>query len=120
MRWFGPSWGAPVCDPAYAAPTPTAPCAECGKAFHDLDQGVILPFHGNPGDPSELPYHHTCFMKTLGLYPLVHVLQYGFPLCGFSRLLPCDWPKGNTWVRMEEREAANCPHCKLALFKQAV
>jgi hypothetical protein len=67
MRWFGKSWGAPVCTPESEAPRPSAPCAHCGGAIGEHDSGVILPFAGGPGDPPELPYHRLCLLDALGL-----------------------------------------------------
>lgn len=113
MRWFGANWGAPVCDPTKHAPTPTAPCARCGKPFVEGDRGIILPFHGLPTDPPELPYHHECLMEELGLYPRIHILYHGFPLCRFSAEVPGKWPTGHKWVDLRERDQATCPACKL-------
>lgn len=67
MKWFGESWGAPVCTPENHAPKPQERCAACGMHFQDSDRGVILPFLGGPEDPPELPYHHRCLMRALGL-----------------------------------------------------
>lgn len=69
MKWFGASWGAPVCAPEDHAPVPGGACAVCEKQFRDDDQGVILPFVGGPDDPPELPYHLACFRDALGLGP---------------------------------------------------
>lgn len=114
MKWFGKSWGAPVCDPAKHAPTPTVACAYCERAIIAGDQGVILPFHGNPGDPPELPYHHGCLMQSLGLGgPFVHILIAGFPICGFSDKVPAEWPAGHKWVGVEDRDQATCPSCRV-------
>lgn len=69
MKWFGRSWGAPVCAPEDQAPLPDAPCVCCESRFKADDQGVILPFVGGPDDPPELPYHLACFRDALGLVP---------------------------------------------------
>jgi len=69
MKWFGESWGAPVCAPEDNSPLPEAPCAACEERFQANDQGVILPFLGGPGAPAELPYHLACFREALGIGP---------------------------------------------------
>lgn len=47
MKWFGESWGAPICDPKYHWLTPTGrPCLGCGKPIADGDQGFMVPNHG--------------------------------------------------------------------------
>lgn len=28
----------------------------------------------------------------------IHILHHGFPLCGFTEVLPGDWPEGHRWV----------------------
>lgn len=67
MKWFGESWGAPVCAPEDHAPVPGGACTVCEELFKAADQGLILPFLGGPGDPSELPYHLGCFREALGI-----------------------------------------------------
>ena len=46
----------------------------------------------------------------------VHILWHGLPMCGFSNALPCDWPKGHTWVHRGV-PWATCEDC-LAAEKQ--
>ncbi len=68
MKWFGESWGAPVCQPEdHVAGLPDAPCTCCNRAFVEGDIGVIVPLIGGPGDPKDVGYHHACFMESLGL-----------------------------------------------------
>jgi hypothetical protein len=57
MRWFGESWGAPVCEDAEHVATPVGcECFEC-----ELDQGFMLPtvwpdqFVGTVGEDGVLP-----------------------------------------------------------------
>jgi hypothetical protein len=50
---------------------------------------------------------------------LVHVLNYGQPLCGFSVKIPADWPPGNKWVGLDEWADATCPRCIEALKKRS-
>jgi hypothetical protein len=45
---------------------------------------------------------------------IVHVLDRGFPLCGFSSALPCDWPHGHVWVSAVDASHAGedvCAEC---------
>lgn len=45
--------------------------------------------------------------------PVVHILQYGLPLCRFTPELPEGWPQGHRWVGLDERNLATCPTCIL-------
>jgi len=64
--WFGPSWGAPICLPANECETPNRPCYLCSKEFVSEDRGLVMPFHGGPGDPASLPAHLECLSVALG------------------------------------------------------
>lgn len=33
---------------------------------------------------------------------VVHVLQYGLPVCGFNTNIPARWPHGNKWCRADQ------------------
>jgi hypothetical protein len=117
MRWFGKSWGAPVCEPETVSETPVGtPCGGCESLIKAGDYGVILPFAGAATDPSELSYHHGCFMRMLGLKDTtlepekVHILHEGLPLCRFTQDVPADWPQGHKWVSKTE-PGANCQAC---------
>ena len=116
MRWFGESWGAPVCEADEHQPTPDVPCAGCDVPIQEGDQGVLLPFAGDPGDPPELAYHHGCLMWNLGLSH-VHVLWEGLPLCRFQMGFPKDWPEGHKWTRLETwRVEATCSECRRTAY----
>lgn len=39
----------------------------------------------------------------------IHILRNGLPLCGFSSLVPNDWPPGHSWVALPE--LADCVDC---------
>ena len=70
MKWFGASWGAPVCEPQDHVPCPEGrECPMCLKALQAGDQGVLLPFLGarEGGDPPDQPYHIRCFLKSVGV-----------------------------------------------------
>lgn len=61
--WFGPSWGAPVCDPVSHVDTPVgSPCCECDVAIVDGDSGFRLPYTSTGG---LLTYHRVCFLRTV-------------------------------------------------------
>ncbi len=34
---------------------------------------------------------------------IVHILDAGYPLCGFDRGVPRDWPANHRWVTMDDR-----------------
>lgn len=71
MKWFGRTWGAPINKECEETSTPTTPCCYCGKLFKPDDFGVVMPFHGEEGDPPEVGYHHHCLAETLGIDPCV-------------------------------------------------
>ena len=43
---------------------------------------------------------------------VIHILNEGFPLCGFSSDFPVNWPEGHLWVSITEPDDANCEECK--------
>lgn len=49
---------------------------------------------------------------------IIHVLRYGFALCGFSVALPRDWPEYHRWVPLENWEQATCQWCRQAAQPQ--
>ncbi len=67
MKWFGESWGAPICDVAERVERPAADCMYCARALVDGDRGVVMPFAGVPGDPPWLAAHLDCFLESLGI-----------------------------------------------------
>ncbi len=66
LRWFGLSWGAPICEPQYHTSTPIGvPCHVCGTPMAKDAQGCVLPFAGD-----DLPIyviHIDCFLDSLPL-----------------------------------------------------
>ena len=105
-----------MCEPKDHSPTPvgvTCGLASCKKPIAEGDFGVILPFHGGSDSPSTLPYHHECLMRTMGLYPHVHILKHGLALCRFSPQVPGQWPEGHQWVSELDEDKATCSLCKL-------
>lgn len=68
MKWFGPTWHAPICTPGNQTTTPEAPCVVCDEDFGPHDQGVTMPHNGmSPSEPSESAMHLACFAHVLGL-----------------------------------------------------
>lgn len=73
VRWFGESWGAPVCDPRAHVETPVGmDCAghdHMHKARSGVvepgDQGVTLPFYSTAGVIT-IAYHLECWLHAIG------------------------------------------------------
>jgi len=118
MRWFGPTWGAPVCDPEEKIPTPIGlPCFACERSIVDGDQGFAVPLvDGVPEAPIATwqPWHLDCFIDSVGVRLRVHVLHHGRAMCGLDGC-PKDWPTGHIWVDATEADRATCPRCKAAV-----
>lgn len=51
-------------------------------------------------------------LRSVFTLPAVHILHHGLPICGFTRLLPRDWPSGHSWVGFDEKQLATCAGCK--------
>jgi hypothetical protein len=70
VRWFGPTWHAPINQTCIEEPTPVGrPCLFCKKLIHDGDQGVLLWFHGVGPVllPHREPAHLACFLHDVGV-----------------------------------------------------
>lgn len=62
LRWFGPSWGAPVNDPRAEVAAPVGDlCAECREPLTALDQGIVL------AGATRTVLHLDCFLRELGI-----------------------------------------------------
>jgi hypothetical protein len=70
LKWFGPTWGAPVNDPADEIPVPVGKmCARDDGLFNNGDRGVAVPYMGIE-ESSVLYYHLKCWFDELGIdYP---------------------------------------------------
>jgi hypothetical protein len=65
MRWFGESWGAPVCEDTAHADTPVGEeCDACPEPIEGDDQGFLLPFYDTDA-VSEIAYHRGCLMGAI-------------------------------------------------------
>jgi hypothetical protein len=69
VRWFGESWGAPVCDPKAHTETPVgAICLYCPDPIESDDQGFVVP---HLGEADESVVHRACLMHSiLGYWPV--------------------------------------------------
>lgn len=73
LRWFGESWGAPVCDPRAHVPTPIGWTCIGHEHMHkvrsslieEADQGVTMPssYHG---EATTVAYHLDCWLHEVG------------------------------------------------------
>lgn len=67
--WFGPSWGAAVCEPERHKPTPIGElCLDCREPFVNGDQGLTIP-GVHDGVFGLRSIHIACFLNELGIEP---------------------------------------------------
>lgn len=74
VRWFGESWGAPVCDPRAHIETPVGRACyghghmheERSSVIEPDDQGVSLPFYSTAG-VIQIAYHLDCWLHEVGV-----------------------------------------------------
>ena len=53
-------------------------------------------------------------------FATVHILQGGYPLCGFCIQLPSSWPRGHTWIsHLDDTSRATCEDCQRELKAQS-
>jgi hypothetical protein len=72
-KWFGDSWGAPVCEPDEHVETPVGRrCfghdhmhAKRIELIEEDDQGVMIPFLSFDG-PTTIAYHLDCWLHEVG------------------------------------------------------
>jgi hypothetical protein len=58
MKWFGESWGAPVCKAVQRTETPVGVrCERCDKKIRERDQGVVT--------TNAIVWHLKCFLKCM-------------------------------------------------------
>jgi hypothetical protein len=78
VKWFGKSWGAPVCDPDTHVAVPVGEsCVHCDEQINMRDAGVILPYASPP--PLEFFYHKNCWLsEVVGSLAQLHTCRcYG-------------------------------------------
>lgn len=62
VRWFGPSWHAPICHSDYETDVPVGePCIFCRVQFQPGDQGISM-----MGFPERQPAHLLCLLRNVG------------------------------------------------------
>jgi hypothetical protein len=75
IRWFGESWGAPVCDPRAHVETPVGWTCEGHPHMHkdcdderikEGDQGVTLPYYYR-GGATMIAFHLDCWLHEVGV-----------------------------------------------------
>lgn len=64
MKWFGTSWGAPVCEETRHVATPTGDaCFLCKRAIEEHDRGLVTPCIDDV-EVKGVPSHLDCFLET--------------------------------------------------------
>jgi hypothetical protein len=110
MRWFGPSWNAPVCELGKHAPTPTGEfCFLCQTPIEDGDTGFVLPCADATGVCSTSSCHRWCLLVHT-TPTVIHRLRQGFADCRFTLEMPGAWPAWNIWTD-RDREVT-CENCR--------
>jgi len=73
MRWFGQSWGAPVCASYTFVPYEKVPafcklCIACEKPITESDHGLMMPhLPFNRSEWMVCGWHLQCLMENMGL-----------------------------------------------------
>lgn len=76
LRWFGESWGAPVCLPAAHIATPVGMVCAGHQHLHGAlvpddiregDQGVTIPYLDGDGGVITIGFHLSCWFHELGI-----------------------------------------------------
>jgi hypothetical protein len=66
MRWFGESWGAPVCHPIDHVDTPVdMQCGFCPRTIDEDDQGFEMPHLASDGELAVLYAHRDCLLRAI-------------------------------------------------------
>jgi hypothetical protein len=65
MKWFGNSWGAPICESPHVETPVGVPCVYCEEPIQLGDRGVIIPHVGQKGCDASHPWHMDCFLRTV-------------------------------------------------------
>lgn len=66
VKWFGPSWKAPIChrEDHVARPNADDRCVQCTKGFDANSQGLRITSLNNDGYP--LAWHLDCLLQHIG------------------------------------------------------
>lgn len=67
LRWFGPSWGAPLCSEDRQSPAPVGqPCFRCAKPIQANTSGILMwHMEEDPNEDSYKPYHRECALQRI-------------------------------------------------------
>ena len=68
VKWFGTSWGAPICREDCQQPVPVGkPCVVCQKSLTAGDRGLLI-WHMDKDSAMDgyRPFHLDCFGSTIG------------------------------------------------------
>lgn len=66
MKWFGESWGAPVCEDETHIEIPVGEsCGYCDEPIAEGDQGLRMPFVGDPSGRGYMNAHHGCLLRAV-------------------------------------------------------
>lgn len=78
LRWYGESWGAPVCaDPEDRVPTPIGErCTRCDVVIVLGDRGLLV-LHLDDAGAIMRPVHLACFLRSVSSPP-----SFTCPRCG--------------------------------------
>jgi len=72
MKWFGESWGAPVCEPEEHIETPVGePCGYCDEPIAEGDIGFRMPFVSDPSGIGHMDAHHACLLRVIGVHEML-------------------------------------------------
>jgi hypothetical protein len=68
VRWFGPTWLAPVNDPRAEISVPLGEnCIRCGVAFDHGDAGLGIAASYEIAENGQVFYHLACFLEDIGV-----------------------------------------------------
>jgi hypothetical protein len=68
VKWFGPTWKAPINEPANEMSVPLGEdCIRCGEFFDHDEQGVAIPASPSIAENGQVFYHLQCFLAEIGL-----------------------------------------------------
>jgi len=66
MKWFGESWGAPVCTAEDHIETPVGDdCGYCDDLIEEGDRGFRMPFVGDPSGRGYMNAHQACLLMAV-------------------------------------------------------
>lgn len=86
VRWFGESWGAPVCeDLEDRRPTPVGEaCMQCGEPIAEASRGLLIVHVDREGPARYRPHHLACYLRSIGAPLPICVLDVTIPFAPFG------------------------------------